>query len=332
MQVVLTDQEHILPLTRENLAINFPATTMNSSSRPEHAGAGGCFGQLARQNQAAAAEQLRPDAAGGTVLARCEGGAVQQQQPMSAAAAFSAAFGSQQTPTSGDVPIQASSQQQPCTDSTNMYLSSRVFGPGPLVVEHNWGEPLQQLQDRMAAAAAARLGSCGTKGSVGANSNGQATQQQQHEEVSQQLDSTARKNMATAAATAEQQQAAVPGPIVPGDQLGPGSSCSRHTSAPKCTQHNSQQLACQAFDVIVGADLLYDMTHHAALLQSLQQLAAASPHLQVFLCWRDRSLGEGAFLDAAAAAGWVIQEVPVTMLHPEFQTGYYKLVCMVRLP
>jgi hypothetical protein len=93
-----------------------------------------------------------------------------------------------------------------------------------------------------------------------------------------------------------------------------------------------QQLAAQPFDVVVGADLLYDFRHHASLLNSLQQFAAVSPHLQVFLCWRYRVLGEQAFLEAATAAGWVYEGVPVSMLHPEFQTGYYKLVRMVRLP
>ena len=67
-------------------------------------------------------------------------------------------------------------------------------------------------------------------------------------------------------------------------------------------------------------------------LQTLQQLAAASPHAQVFLCWRCRVLGEEAVLDAAAAAGWVIEQVPAGLLHPEFQNGYYKLVRMVWLP
>lgn len=73
------------------------------------------------------------------------------------------------------------------------------------------------------------------------------------------------------------------------------------------------------------------MASHAALRQSLEQLAALSPHLQVFLCWRARGLGEEAFLQAAAEAGWVIEELPASLLHPEFQTGFYKLVCMVRL-
>jgi hypothetical protein len=77
---------------------------------------------------------------------------------------------------------------------------------------------------------------------------------------------------------------------------------------------------------------LYDTSAHSALLHSLQQLAAASPHLQVYMCWRDRVLGEAAFLEAAAAAGWVIEEVPASMLHPEFRTGHYKLIALTRLP
>jgi predicted nicotinamide N-methyase len=97
-------------------------------------------------------------------------------------------------------------------------------------------------------------------------------------------------------------------------------------------QQSSRHIAAQGFDVVIGADLLYDPAHHTALLHSLQQLATASPHVQVYLCWRQRQLGEEAFLTAAAAAGWVIEAVPVCLLHPEFQDGCYQLVRMVHLP
>jgi hypothetical protein len=53
--------------------------------------------------------------------------------------------------------------------------------------------------------------------------------------------------------------------------------------------------------------------------------------LKVHLCFRDRGLGEEAFLSAAAAAGWAAQEVPSALLHPEFQGGEYRalVLCML---
>lgn len=174
-------------------------------------------------------------------------------------------------------------------------LASRVFSTGPLVVPHSWGEALPLLQDRLAAVAAARLIPPSLSGSSG-------------DDQPSQLHGPA---PAAAAATpgTPQQELQVP-----------------------TTDGFVQQWVEQGYDVVVGADLLYNPAHHAAVLQSVQQLAVASPHLQVFLCWRCRTLGEEAFFEAAAAAGWVTEEVPASLLHPEFQTGYYKLVRMMRMP
>lgn len=248
VQVVLTDQQHILSLTRENLALNFPATSASSSRRLQQP-------DTTRSIAAATSGAVASPPSG------CD-----MQQPLSAAAAFAAAFGSltdssQAAPASPQPPSCALELQQ-------------VYAPGPLVVEYSWGEPLQQLQDRLASAGATRLGCEGEAGTSSPSGS---------------------RSVAQAA-----------------DPVG--------------------QLAGLGFDVVVGADLLYEVRAHPALLHSLQQLAAATPHLQVFLCWRDRVLGEASFLDAAAAAGWVIEEMPVLMLHPEFQTGYYKLVALTRLP
>lgn len=252
VQVVLTDQEHILSLTRENLALNFPATSASSSRGPQQPDT---TGSIAAATSGAVA----------SIPSGCD--MQQQQQPLSAAAAFAAAFGSL-TDSSQAAP--ASTQPPSCALDVQ-----QVYAPGPLVVEYTWGEPLQQLQDRLASAGATRLG-CG--GEAGTSSP---------------------SGISSSVAQA-------------GDPVG--------------------QLAGLGFDIVLGADLLYDVSAHPAVLHSLQQLAAASPHLQVFLCWRDRVLGEAAFLDAAAAAGWVVEQVPVSMLHPEFQTGYYKLVALTRLP
>jgi hypothetical protein len=93
-----------------------------------------------------------------------------------------------------------------------------------------------------------------------------------------------------------------------------------------------QELASSGFDVIVGADLLYDASGHALLLASLQELSTCSPHARVLLAWRCRGLGEEAFEAAAEAASWVVEAVPAGLLHPEFQEGSYRAVCMVRLP
>jgi hypothetical protein len=58
--------------------------------------------------------------------------------------------------------------------------------------------------------------------------------------------------------------------------------------------------------------------------------AAAAAGLQVFLCYRCRGLGEGAFTAAAAAGGWAIEEVPCHLLHPEFQGGGYRVLRLMQ--
>jgi hypothetical protein len=186
-------------------------------------------------------------------------------------------------------------QQQQQQQQGSDGLASRVFSTGPLVVPYSWGEALQLLQDRLAAVAAARLTPPSLSGSSG-----------------------------------DDQPSQLHGPAPAAAAATPGTPQQELQVPP--TDGFVQQWEAQGYDVVVGADLLYDPAHHAVLLHSLQQLAVASPHLQVFLCWRCRTLGEEAFFEAAAAAGWVTEEVPASLLHPEFQTGYYKLVRMVRMP
>ncbi|KAI8463651.1 MAG: hypothetical protein J3K34DRAFT_475003 [Monoraphidium minutum] len=83
------------------------------------------------------------------------------------------------------------------------------------------------------------------------------------------------------------------------------------------------------YDLIVGADVLYEPRAHAALLASLTALSA--PHTQVYLCYRRRGLGEEAFEAAAAAAGWAAQAAPPELLHPEFQGGEYALLALCQI-
>jgi hypothetical protein len=218
----------------------------------------------------------------------------QGQQLQSAAAAFAAAFvpASSQRDSSFAPAAELQPEQPP---GQLQRLAARVFNAGPLVVQYSWGEPLQALQDRVAAGAAARLA-------------GATAQHQQQQQAS------------TTAASVQQGDAG-------------GNEDGIHlTAANGDSTQRLQQLASEAFDVVVGADVLYDPRVHALLLSSLQQLAAASRHLQVFLSWRRRGLGEDGFLQEAAAAGWVVEEVPTGMLHPEFQSGDYRLARLVPLP
>lgn len=246
LQVVLTDLPHILHLTRENLALNFPltsaaaASTGNSSSTSSRSGT---FGS--RSNAAQQISQAQQSAAG---LAELEGAAKsscvspqtrnlhqqqqeQQQSPaaaLSASAAFAAAF-------CGPAAAEAAAEPQPAVQQQHQQLDWPVFAAGPLVVEHSWGEPAEQLQQRVAAAAAARL---------------QATASQCVERQLQQEQQGLHQ---------QQQQQQQEGAQEQGSVLLAGPS--------------------KAYDFVVGADLLYDPTCHQALLSSLQQLCA--PHTQV---------------------------------------------------
>jgi len=251
------------------------------------------------------------------------GGFSQSPAAPSAAAAFAAAFGAAATPAEKEsaTPTQFQGQQGHSGDPAEE-LASRVFGRGPLVVQYTWGEPLDQLQGRVAAASRARLHM------LAAQDRAASTQQPQLPgSVHAAAVLAGASQERTPAATSQQPRASVEAGNPPaGPSTGKAGGLNEQSYALQ-----AEQLAAEGYDVVVGADLLYDMASHAALRQSLEQLAALSPHLQVFLCWRARGLGEEAFLQAAAEAGWVIEELPASLLHPEFQTGFYKLVCMVRL-
>jgi hypothetical protein len=360
MQVVLTDQDHILPLTEENLHLNFPATahpsqhvSTHAHTQPDQAA------QPTAQQQPVAATQLQPPALPPASSANSQ----QQQQPMSAAAAFEAAFGAPSPEHHQQQGQDGSSRDETggCSWENNQAAAAAVFAAGPLVLQYSWGEPLQMLQDRLTAAAAGRMGCQALPHHVPCDPSKRADQHH-HRDVAANViydqpgvgvgDSTQ-----TAAEEAAVQQdgrslqvvagstppppaaAAAEGPSRGSQQ--PSAPTATHAEAPQhAASHASQQssqhmaacIAAHGYDVVVGADLLYDPAHHAALLLTLQQLAAASPHVQVYLCWRQRQLGEEAFLAAAAAAGWVIEDVPVCLLHPEFQDGCYQIVRMVHLP
>lgn len=309
LQVVLTDQQHILPLTRDNLVLNFPATAtrLSGPSTREHAGS--------------SMQQQTPDQAPGQAVRHsAREGFSQSPEAPSAAAAFAAAFGAAATAAEKGpaTPTQPQKQQEHPADE----LASRVFGTGPLVVQYTWGEPPEQLQGRVAAASQARLHMLAAQDRA-------TPAQPQLPGSPQDPDGLAGALQANTPAAPSQQLHASVG--AGGPPAGPSTGTAKALDEQSYARQ-AEQLAAEGYDVVVGADLLYDMAGHAALRQSLEQLAALSPHLQVFLCWRARGLGEEAFLQAAAEAGWVIEELPASLLHPEFQTGFYKLVCMVRLP
>lgn len=137
---MLTDQPHILPLTRDNLAHNFPAAAA-AAQRGSHA-----------HTEAAAAQQ--GSQAHATVVPTAS----------SAAAAFAAAFGSEPQPAAaGAAGMQGAQAGAGAADA-----GWQVFGAGPLVAEFTWGESAQELHARVAEAAAQRAGSAAAAAAVGA--------------------------------------------------------------------------------------------------------------------------------------------------------------------
>eukprot|EP00879_Flechtneria_rotunda_P014883 GHRR01015550.1.p1 GENE.GHRR01015550.1~~GHRR01015550.1.p1 ORF type:complete len:315 (+),score=145.93 GHRR01015550.1:1319-2263(+) len=292
LQVVLTDQAHVLPLAQQNMDVNsFSAQTHNSQS-------------IARQGTVD--QQATEPALAAAMIAPVT------QQSKAAAPAYAASInlvamfgGAASWDTAEEV------QQQP-PQNAHAQVAWQLFAPGPLLVEYSWGEPADVLQERLATAASARLSKAaavannsicnygGIDNSVITNSNDGARdqQQQQHPAFHQHIKQPARH--------AAQQQGQ------------PGNVGQPQVLSELCS-----------FDVIVGADLLYNPDSHQQLLSSLQQLAA--PHTQVFLCYRQRGLGECQFEEAAAAAGWLVQEVPSHMVHHEYQGGEYRLICLSKL-
>jgi hypothetical protein len=194
LQVVLTDLPHILALTQENLVLNFPLTSTaaaSSSSSSSSTGASsscilGTFGhrsQAAGQHswgQHASARAEQPAEAGGCALAVANGETVSNQLQQratatSASAAFAAAFCSPEV-----ADTQAASQQQSAAQHD---WQQQVFAAGPLVVEHCWGEPAEQLQQQVAAAAAVRLQCVASHRALQQlQQEGQTDQQQQQEQ------------------------------------------------------------------------------------------------------------------------------------------------------
>ncbi|KAF6250360.1 hypothetical protein COO60DRAFT_1647296 [Scenedesmus sp. NREL 46B-D3] len=117
-QVVLTDLPHILPLTQENLELNFPLTSKAGVSS-------------SNSSSSRAAAEAQP-----------------------------------------------AGRQQPAA-----LPGWQVFAAGPLVVEHSWGEPAERLQQRVAAAAAARL-----PGAASCTAMRQLQQEQEPQQQRQQED------------------------------------------------------------------------------------------------------------------------------------------------
>jgi hypothetical protein len=51
----------------------------------------------------------------------------------------------------------------------------------------------------------------------------------------------------------------------------------------------------------------------------------------VYISYRRRGMGEEGFAAAAAGAGWAVQEVPLELLHAEFQGGEYRVMALCQL-
>jgi hypothetical protein len=93
---------------------------------------------------------------------------------MSASAAFAAAFCSSSL---RQPAAELQQMQQQCSFESDW----QVFAAGPLVVEYSWGEPAEQLQQRVAAAAAARLNAAAHHAEVQQPQQEQDDQQQQQQ-------------------------------------------------------------------------------------------------------------------------------------------------------
>lgn len=279
--MVLTDQPHILPLALQNLELNFPQTC----SKQPAGGAGhstpSAFGQAGLAAAAAAgtvaspqnqpydgpcAKQAQPEASAGTSsvarqphsapLSTCTlavqpqpssqtstgqeqgvapgekpaaAGLRNAQQPagyLSVAAGLAAAFCGADAAAAA-----AAAQPAPAAGFTAAeQLWGRAFSAGPLVVQYTWGESTECLQQRVAAAAATRLGAIHTA-------------------------AIAETAAPDSRATRQHGQLAVPASLM------------------------QPQAAC--YDVVVGADLLYDPACHAALLDSLDKACSAHTEVRV---------------------------------------------------
>jgi hypothetical protein len=244
LQVVLTDLPHILPLTQENLELNFPLTSPAAASTGnsiEPSNTAGTFGRrshaVGRCSQAEQGSASTTKLEGAAMLGSADHGHQLggRQQHQSAALSASAAFAAAICSSSPGQPAAELQQQQQCASESGW----QVFTAGPLVVEYSWGQPAEQLQQRVAAAAAARLNTAASHAAV------QQSQQEQEDHHQQQ------------------------------QQLDDGY---KHSSLPLAFHHS------RAYDYVVGADLLYDPTYHQALLTSLQQLCAPHAQVCSNIC------------------------------------------------
>lgn len=243
LQVILTDQAHILPLATVNLHLNFPATDTNSRHQQDRAT--GTFGKRAHTAEDATTATATTaahvcgqpfnstaDTAGGPqgFSATHQSDARQQQDheqsdtantPLTVAEAVLATFCPKASHEDDQMQQYRQEQQQ---RALLQQFSWKVFGPGPLVVHYQWGETQQQLQQRSTTAAAARL---------------------------------------FEAAAPDKTAVAAEGHVQPAGLL--------------------PQVMGSAYDVVVGADLLYDPGCHHLLLDSLQEVCSA--HTQVRGTW-----------------------------------------------
>jgi len=131
-------------------------------------------------------------------------------------------------------------------------LSWTVFGPGPLVVEYTWGEPIQQLHQRTDAVAVRRLADM----DLAPWSHGDQKQRDDHHHHHQQQQQQQQQQQPPT--TSEQQ----PVHVAPD-----ASTVAKQKHATQ--SHQLREQFSSGYDVVVGADLVYDPTSHAALLDAL---------------------------------------------------------------
>ncbi|KAJ1882125.1 Methyltransferase-like protein 21B [Coemansia sp. RSA 486] len=78
------------------------------------------------------------------------------------------------------------------------------------------------------------------------------------------------------------------------------------------------------FDVVLGSEILYLSSQHDNLLGTLHRLMHQTS--VAYFLYKNRGLGEHLFIEKATSQGFVIKEMPQSLILPEFHSQQYHLL------
>ncbi|KAK3279435.1 hypothetical protein CYMTET_12681 [Cymbomonas tetramitiformis] len=82
------------------------------------------------------------------------------------------------------------------------------------------------------------------------------------------------------------------------------------------------------YDMIIGAECLYQPEHFEALLESIQGLSG--PNTRIYMSYTDRGRGEHLFTPMLERVGFLVIKIPMAAMHDEYRGGRHHILRIQR--